>query len=388
MNDTEVNDQNFHCDKIDPLTQNLSESLFIKDYNLFNNNILFSTGNSEMFDKEYNSVNYLESFKEECLNGNNSFKNDKETLSYSKKLLYSDVKTINEEEVKRQLKLKRNRESAKEGRIRKKEFIQSLINENICLKNKYKDLLNIIHKCPKCQEIYNSNIQNEKKISENAYSLLDENPISNKKKLLFATAITIISIINIFNIPLNVMSHYNFNYSNKMEYLRNLGTDFSHNITIEKRYDQNVLISKLTNLNGDNEGLYLHFAEFYSINKRETIKSKIKSQNDLKNEINKSIKIFHQKQINLDQLNKNNATECVKCIVEIDKNSIKVGGDEFTFYLVNRHLSKAFENSQDGIFPQIDFDENNKRYNSFSKLIALKCKILSYSINDIYSEKI
>ena len=165
MNDTEVNDQNFHCDKIDPLTQNLSESLFIKDYNLFNNNILFSTGNSEMFDKEYNSVNYLESFKEECLNGNNSFKNDKETLSYSKKLLYSDVKTINEEEVKRQLKLKRNRESAKEGRIRKKEFIQSLINENICLKNKYKDLLNIIHKCPKCQEIYNSNIKNEKKIS-------------------------------------------------------------------------------------------------------------------------------------------------------------------------------------------------------------------------------
>lgn len=389
MNDFKVNTNNIHYDKIEPFSLNLSESLLIKSNNIFNNNILLTADNIEIFDREYNTLNYLESMNEDFQNENKTFKSEKETLSNSNKVSHSDFKAINKEEIKRQLKLKRNRESAKEGRIRKREFIQNLINENNFLKNKYKILLNIIENCPKCHETFNSNLKNEKKISENENDELNENSkISNKKKFLFATVITIISIINIFNIPLNVISYYNLSYNNKIEYLRNLGTDYSHNITIEKKYTQNLLISKLTNLNGDDEGLYLHFAEFYSINKRETIKTKIKAPEDLKNELNKSIKVFHENKINKDQLNKNYATECIKCIVEIDKNSIKGGGDEFTFYLVNRHLSKAFENKEDGVFPQIDFDENNKKYNSFSKLIALKCKILSYSISDIYSEKI
>ena len=387
MNDLKENNTDNSYDKIEPLTLNMSESLFIKNNHIFNNNIILTTDNIEIFDKEYNSMNYFDSFDECCPNGNKSFKSEKETLSNSNKLLYSGLKTINDDEIKRQLKLKRNRESAKEGRIRKKEFIQNLINENNFLKNKYKNLLNIIYKCPKCHQIYNFNLNNEKKISENEYTIKENSKISNKKKFLFATAIAIISIINILNIPLNIMSYYNFNYSNKIEYLRNLGTDYNHNITIKKKYDHNLLISKLTNLNGDNEALYLHFAEFYSINTRETIKTKIQNPYDLKNQINKNVKVFHENQINIEQLNKNDATECVKCIVEIEKNSIKVGGDEFTFYLVNRHLSKAFENKEDGIFPQINFDENSKKYKSFSKLIALKCKILSYSISDIYSEK-
>ncbi len=75
-------------------------------------------------------------------------------------------------------------------------------------------------------------------------------------------------------------------------------------------------------------------------------------------------------------------------MVEVDKNSIKLGGDEFTFYLANRHLSKFFVNNTDGVFPEINFDENNKKYDSFSKFYALKCKILAYSINELYSQKI
>ena len=76
-------------------------------------------------------------------------------------------------------------------------------------------------------------------------------------------------------------------------------------------------------------------------------------------------------------------------MVEVDKKSIKLGGDEFTFYLADRHLSKFFENNnQDGIFPDINFDENSKKYKTFSKFLALKCKILAYSINELYSKKI
>ena len=105
--------------------------------------------------------------------------------------------------------------------------------------------------------------------------------------------------------------------------------------------------------------------------------------------MNKNIKVFQENQINIDQISQNKATECVKCVVELDKNSIKLGGDEFTFYLANRHLSKFFaNNSEDGIFPQINFEENKKKYKTFSKFFALKCKILSYSINELYSEKL
>ena len=64
-----------------------------------------------------------------------------------------------------------------------------------------------------------------------------------------------------------------------------------------------------------------------------------------------------------------------------------MGGDEFTFYLAHRYLSKFFSNNnEDGIFPKINFEENKN--NSFNKIFALKCKILSYSINDLYSGKI
>ena len=60
-------------------------------------------------------------------------------------------------------------------------------------------------------------------------------------------------------------------------------------------------------------------------------------------------------------------------MVEVDKKSIKLGGDEFTFYLSNRYLSIYFRNnSEDGIFPEIKFDENIQKYESFSKFFSLR----------------
>ena len=88
-------------------------------------------------------------------------------------------------------------------------------------------------------------------------------------------------------------------------------------------------------------------------------------------------------------MNQTNAQKCVKCVIEVDKNSIKMGGDEFTFYLVDRLLSKNFMNNlEDGIFPELNFEKENKKSESFSKVFALKCKIIAYSINNIYSDKI
>ena len=184
------------------------------------------------------------------------------------------------------------------------------------------------------------------------------------------------------------MNYYKSIYNNNIEYLRKLNNNYNQNYTIIDNFknDKNILINKLSTTNGDNEALYIHLAEFYSITKREKINLK---KIDFKQETNKNIKVFHENQINIDQISQNNLNDCVKCVVEVDKKSIKLGGDEFTFYLANRHLSKFFENNnQDGIFPKINFNENSKKYDSFSKFFALKCKILAYSINDLYSEKI
>lgn len=236
----------------------------------------------------------------------------------------------------------------------------------------------------KCKEEFISKMKNDIKINENEKEIYNdknnrfivgnEPKTNNKKKFLFLTGITIISIINILNIPFHIINNNKSIYKNS-EYFRKLNT----------KKEENILINKLTTNDGDNEALMIHFAEFYSLTKRE----KVENLKDVKKAVNKNIKIFHENQINIDQISRENAGDCIKCMVEVDKNSIKLGGDEFTFYLSNRHLSNFFRNnSEDGIFPTINFDENSRKYESFSKFLALRCKILAYSISDIYPEKI
>lgn len=182
------------------------------------------------------------------------------------------------------------------------------------------------------------------------------------------TAVTLISIINMFNI-------FSFNRESfKFKQTR----DLSDNEPSE------LLLNKIKTSN-KKEALLIHFAEYYSLTTRE----KVDGSNDLNNEINKNIRIYSDNSLNINRMNQTNAQNCVKCMVEIDKNSIKFGGDEFTFYLVDKLLSKNFMNNlEDGIFPELNFEKENKKSETFSKVFALKCKIIAYSINNIYSEKI
>jgi hypothetical protein len=361
---------------------NINDS-FIKNNNIFNDNILMKDnhGINGVIDKEFNSFNFLQYLEEDEDQKiiKDSLRSERDTLSNSKKIISNDlnkIKGINDDEIKRQLKLKRNRESAKNGRLRKKEFIQRLINENNYLKNKYQNLLSIIYKCPECKKIFEKNEGKSHMLNYECENniLRDETKCSNKRKFLFATIIAVISIINIFNIPLSVINYYNIFYNGKFEYLRNLN-NFEEGY---KKEGNNFIINKLTTSNGDKEALYIHLAEFYSLTQRK----KIENQNQHDEEINKNIQVFHENQINIDQMTQTNATQCVKCVVEINKNSVKMGGDEFTFYLADRYLSSYFGNtSAEGIFPKM-------KSKTFSKIFALKCKIIAYSINDIFSEKI
>ena len=59
-----------------------------------------------------------------------------------------------------------------------------------------------------------------------------EPAMNNKKKFIFFTAITIISIINIFNIPLNTINNNKSIYKNN-EYIKNLKTIKEQNLLIK-----------------------------------------------------------------------------------------------------------------------------------------------------------
>ena len=274
---------------------------------------------------------------------------------------------IDKEEAKKQLRLKRNRESAKQGRARKKIYFENILNQLNELQKQNSLLLNILLKCPKCKEEYEQVNENNNNKNNN-YILSNENSFSGKKKLLFMTAITVLCIFNIFNI-------ITFNIKTSKIELKN-------NLMIQEKNE--ILINKLKSPNKD-EAMLIHLGEYYSLTTRE----KFVCDSNLDKEINKNIKIYNNNRFDIDNMNQTNAKNCVKCMVEVDTNSIKMGGDEITLYLVDRLLSRNFmDNIEDGIFPEINFQKENNRSDTFSKVFALKCKIIAYSINDIYSKNI
>ena len=317
--------QNENLEKIDDFSLDVNESsIEDNNYSLKENNII-NDKNLELF-------NYPEFINKKKDNGNNiSSNNDKETLFNSQ---LNNYNLIDKNEIKRQLKLKRNRESAKKGRLRKKIYVENLINKIKELHEHNSNLLKIISKCPEC-----------------------------------ISAIMFISFINALNI---------FSINKPFTLIKR-----TRNLSIKEETE--VLINKIKKPNGNEEALFLHLSEYYSLTTRE----KVVKNGDLATETNKNVKILNNNHFDIDNMNQTNVQNCVKCVVEIDKKSIKVGGDEITFYLVDRLLSKNFMNNlKDGIFPEIDFEEENKKSETYSKVLALKCKIIAYSVNNIYQHKI
>ena len=164
------------------------------------------------------------------------------------------ISNINEEEMKRQLRLKRNRESAKEGRLRKKIYFENLINQLNELHIQNSILLKVISKCSHCEEEYSKELEKEKNENNknNNYILTDKKTVSKKSKLLFMTAIALLSLFNIFNIF----------YFNQGTSKINIKTNLSVNQQSE------ILLNKIKSSN-DNKALLIHFAEYYTLTTRE-----------------------------------------------------------------------------------------------------------------------
>ena len=119
----DINLKNELNDKTELLSLNITDSYLIKNEIDTYNNL-----------KDNHFLTMFEKIEEEVKIINNSFKSEKETISNSNKLFYKDSIKVNDDTLKKQLQLKHRREWARNGRIRKKQFLENIIKENDNLK--------------------------------------------------------------------------------------------------------------------------------------------------------------------------------------------------------------------------------------------------------------
>ena len=264
------------------------DSFIFNDENIidFENNI------QSHFELQKNKLSFENSiFNEEFLNKKiktNSF----ETNFFS----------LNEDEIKRKNKLKKNAESAKRARQRKKELMNNLIQENVKLKSEIKELKKILENkiCDKCKnKIFHSNniINNTQNNNNN-----NNNNSLNKKKIFIFSTISLSFILLIF-INVNIINQ-------KTNLLRNLNI-----------ISNELSNSKYTNLEIQNltlTSVHVLFGDYYSLIKRK--------YNFLYNENNiiysfqnkGKVRILKENEINEDL----NIENCKDCIVELNQDNV------------------------------------------------------------------
>lgn len=191
---------------------------------------------------------------------------------------------------------KRNAENAKKARLRKKEFMNKLIEENLRLKLENKELKRIINNqiCLQCKKAL-FNESNEISIGNN------QNSNRNKKLFLFST----------FPISLLLIIFFIFHPFPKINNLRNLSSPY-----------EELFQTKLTNLQISNLSLatiHILFGDYYSIVKKKTFL--YNENNILYSFQNKGkVRIIKERDITND-LDPNN---CADCLVELNQNKIEL----------------------------------------------------------------
>jgi len=124
---------NNQYNKIDYPTLDFNDSLNIRENNS-NDNILTDIDNKEFFNNFFDSFNLGDQEEKNMKN----IKQEKDSILETNNIILNELNKTNEDEIKRQLKLKRNREAAKEVRLRKKIFFENLMIEYKILKNENK----------------------------------------------------------------------------------------------------------------------------------------------------------------------------------------------------------------------------------------------------------
>ena len=141
-----LNPQKSNKEKLNHFSLDINESF----YSMNKDDKYISTENNEYINNYFNFDDFENNKEDELINNFNI-----------------NEKNINKDEMKKQLRLKRNRQSAKEGRLRKKIYIENILNKINELQIQNSLLLNIISKCHNCKDEYRKEIENNNQMKNN-----------------------------------------------------------------------------------------------------------------------------------------------------------------------------------------------------------------------------
>ena len=266
---------------------------------------------------------------------------------------YDDIEDIKKE------KLKKNAESARKTRQRKKLEIEYLINENKKLKNIIFELENQrTLLCEQCKK--KLNIENNKKILFQVSSQKNQNFNTFQNRNIFTIiSIIITCIFLIFNVS-------NISKIKKPKYTRNLSLFETKNNIFEMSNNE------IKHINLTYNKFYITLGDYYSIiTKKNFLFDKTAVKFLLKNE---GIRYLSE-----DDFFNNNITNCINCIVELGKNNIqydpiKINRFKLFFYpkdVIHYNGNQNFENNKD------------EKGNIFQTYFEIDCLAFGYSEHKI-----
>ena len=275
------------------------------DENNETNNYLFKEISFEQKDSIYDEKNFFidkiftqSNEKEDIFDLKNENNFDWENSEETNKNLNKKRNIL-----KRDEKLKKNAESQRKTRERKKELMNKLIEENMKLKSEIHELKKIIvsqicHKCKK--EIETKNIKTNNNLTNN-----------KRKLLLFSTfSITIIFVLLSFN-PIE-----------KIKQIRNLNESYEDIFNVKY---ENLEIRNLTLAS-----IYILFGDYYSLVKR---KNFLYNENNIYSFKNKGkVRIVKERDLSINL----NEKDYEDCIVELEQNNVvlKKSSKGFQFKLI------------------------------------------------------
>ena len=243
--------------------------------------------------------------------------------------------------------LKRKAESARKVRQRKKELMNTLIEENLKLKLENKELKRIIYNkiCDKCRkELFRES--KEKSIG-------NDNGNVNKNKLFFFSTFSICILILIF---------LTSNPIQRINQLRNLNSSY-----------EEIFDTKLTNLEIKNLSLasfHVLFGDYYSLVKR---KSFLYNENNILYSFkNKGkVRIIRESDI----INDLEPKDCEECLVELEQNNVTIkssgkNGIQFKIILTPRMINNDGKDiSINSDFPSFSYEIDCNGYGISKNLI-------------------
>ena len=256
-----------------------------ENYLIFENSLHFSNQNISHINIEYKddpSFYLNKKKKNENINGTDYLDNENNNI-----------------DIKRKNKLKRNAESARKSRARKKELMNNLIQENLKLKLEINELKKIINNkiCNNCKK----QILHEAMINENTNNIKS---IKNRL-ILFST----------FSISIILLICFNYISIDSKKILRNLNL-----------VNENSGEPKYTNLEIQNltlASIHILFGDYYSLIKRKTF---LYNENNILYSFKNigKVRVIKEKEVTENMEPK----DCENCVVELEQNDVIVKKNE------------------------------------------------------------